>query len=79
MTDKEILVVKKEQDKMKFKVCDRMTNGWSPRRYEKIIANKDYNLIAYLLYDLHSMGYPIEKSFHKFKSMLSEPELFFLK
>lgn len=76
----ELLIVKKEgPDKLKFKVCDKNHNQWSPKKYEKIIANKDHNLIAYLFYDLYSMGYPMEKSYLKFKAMLNEPELFFLK
>jgi len=75
----EILVVKKEKDKMKFKICGKEVNSWSPNKYEKVIANKDYNLLAYLLYDLHSMGYNIDKAYHKFKSLIHEPELFFLK
>jgi hypothetical protein len=79
MEKEELLVVKKERDKMKFKVCSRDTNGWSPKKYEKIIASKDYNLIAYLFYDLYSMGYPMEKAYLKFKSLLNDPELFFLK
>lgn len=77
MTD-ELLVAKKESEKMKFKVYNKETNRYSPSKYEKIIPNKDFNLLACLLYDLNAMGYPIEKSFGKFKEMLEEPELFFL-
>jgi len=79
MTKDEILVVKKSKDKLKFKVCDREVNHWSPSKYEKVIANKDYNLIAYLFYDLYSMGYDIDRAYSKFKTFLNEPELFFLK
>jgi len=75
---REILIVKRERDKLKIKVCDKETNRWSPSRYEKIIANKDYNLLAFLLYDLNSMGYNVERAFAKFKEILNEPELFFL-
>jgi hypothetical protein len=75
----EILIVKKEQDKLKFKVCDKNRNQWSPKKYEKIIPNKDYNLLAYLFFDLNSMNYPVEKAYLKFKTLLNEPELFFLK
>lgn len=77
----EILVIKKEKgsEKLKFKICNKETNSWSPSRYEKVIANKDYNLLAYLFYDLHSMGYNVEKAFAKFKNFMNEPELFFLK
>ena len=79
MTREEILVVKKDRDKLKFKVCNREKNNWSPSKYEKVIANKDYNLLAFLFLDLNNMGYNIEKSFIKFKALLNEPELFFLK
>lgn len=81
MEDKEILVVKKEKnsDKMKFKVVQQQKNQWSPSRYEKIITSHDYNQIAYLLFDLSKMGYNIDKAFAKFKELVNEPELFFLK
>jgi hypothetical protein len=83
MGKEEILVVRKEKgrgnDKLNIKVCDKETNKWSPSRYEKIIASKDYNLLAYLFYDLNSMGYNIEKAYLKFRTLLNEPELFFLK
>ena len=80
MVKEEILVVKKKgYDKMKFKVCEREKNKWSPNKYEKVIAGKDFNLLAFLLYDLNSMGYPIEKAFGKFKQLTNEPDLFFLK
>lgn len=75
----EILVVKKDRQKLKVKVTAREHNNWSPARYEKVIASQDYNLIAYLFYDLNSMGYNIEKAYHKFKQLLNEPDLFFLK
>jgi len=76
---KELLIASKEGDKLKVKICNKEKNNWSPNKYRKIIENRDYNLLAYLLYDLYTMGYPIEKAFHKFKEMLNEPELFFLK
>jgi hypothetical protein len=76
----EILAVKKTRDSpnLKIKVCDKEVNRWSPPRYEKIIKSRDYNLLAYLFYDLNNMGYNIEKAYFKFKAMLNEPELFFL-
>jgi len=76
----EILVVKREKgsDKVKFKVCNKEFNKWSHPSYEKVIAGKDYNLIAYLFYDLEHMGYPIEKSIEKFRKLQNKPELFFL-
>ena len=72
-------MVKKKRDALNFKVCKKETNRWSPSHYEKVIKGSDYNLLAYLFYDLHSMGFNIEKAFSKFKAFLNEPELFFLK
>jgi hypothetical protein len=79
MEKEELLIVKREREKLKFKVCEKNHNQWSPKKYEKIIASKDYNLLAYLFYDLNNMGYPIEKAYLKFKSLLNDPELFFLR
>ena len=80
MNKEEILVAKKHgYEKIKFKVCNKERNKWSPSKYEKVIAGRDYNLLAFLFYDLNSMGYNVEKAFLKFKSMLNEPDLFFLK
>jgi len=76
--NEEILIVRKDKDKMRFKVCEKKYNQWSPSKYEKVIASKDYNMIAYLLYDLYTMGYPIPKSYKKFLELLGDPELFFL-
>lgn len=75
----ELLVVKKKGEKVKFKVTDRQFNRWTPSKYEKIIANRDYNLLAFLFYDLYKMGYNIEKAYHKFKEFENDPELFFLR
>ena len=75
----EILVVKKgNRDKLKFKVVDKKNNEWNPKKYEKILSNRDYKMLALLFYDMNNMGYPIEKAFVQFKNLLDEPELFFL-
>jgi hypothetical protein len=80
MTEKEeLLVVKKAGDKLKFKVCDKETNKWSPHRYEKIIANRDYNLLAFLFFDLNNMGYKVHSAYRKFLELTNDPDLFFLK
>jgi len=78
MAKDEILVVKKNNTKMKFKVCDKNRKSWTPKRYEKVINGKDFNMLAYLFYDLYSMGYPVEKAHLKFKEFLNKPDLFFL-
>jgi len=77
----EILIAKKDKrdPRLRVKVTDRRVNGWAPARYEKIIQNKGYNELAYLLHDLHAMGYPIERAFNEFKKLINDPELFFLK
>lgn len=75
----ELLVVKKDRERLKFKTVKRHHAGWSPNKYEKIVSGKDYHLLAYLFYDLFSMGYPIEKAYNEFKRLANEPDLFFLK
>ena len=62
MVKEEILVVKRNRgsEKLKFKVCDKDVNSWNQPRYQKVIANRDCNLLAYLFYDLKSMGYNVE-------------------
>lgn len=79
MDENELLIVKKERDKLKFKAVQKQTAGWSPNKYEKVIKSKDYHLLAYLFYDLFSMGYPIEKAYNEFRKLANEPDLFFLK
>lgn len=79
MDDNELLVVKKDRERLKFKTVKKHSAGWSPNKYEKIVTNKDYHLLAYLFYDLSSMGYPIEKAYNEFKKLANEPDLFFLK
>ena len=76
--DDDILIVKRKHDKLRAKVVKKVRNDWSPARYEKIIAGKDYNLLAFLFYDLKNMGYNIEKAYGKYKELLNEPDLFFL-
>lgn len=79
MEDNEILIAKKEGEKMKIKTVRKHSQGWSPNKYEKILNGKDYHLLAYLFYDLYSMGYPVEKAYNEFRKLANEPDLFFLK
>ena len=76
--DEDVLITSKKFDKVKVKVVKQANNNWSPAKYEKIIKGKDFNLLAFLFYDLHNMGYPIEKAYGKYKNLLNEPDLFFL-
>ena len=81
----EILIVKKERTgfnserHLKFKITNKGSEGKGSTKYEKVIANKDFNLLAYLFYDLYNLGYNIPKAYDKFKQLLNEPELFFLR
>ena len=74
----DVLIVKRQHDKLKVKIVKKVKKDWSPAKYEKIINGKDFNLIAFLFYDLKNMGYDIEKAYGKYKNLLNEPELFFL-
>lgn len=80
MVGDEVLVVRKDRgsDKMRLKVVEKKFNNWAPPRYQKVLSNKDFRNIAFLLYDLNNMGYPIEKAYMHFKRLLNEPDLFFL-
>lgn len=78
MDDNELLIAKKERDRLKFKVVKKHKAGWSPNRYEKIIPSKDFHHLAYLFYDLHGMGYNVEKAYSEFRKLINEPNLFFL-
>lgn len=77
----ELLIANKQkfEDKIKFKITDKKRNGWSPNKYLKIISNKDPTNLAFLLYDLKAMGYPVDKAFERYKSFIDEPNLWFLK
>lgn len=74
----DVLIVKRQHDKLKVKVVKSQKNNWSPTKYEKIIKGNDFNLLAFLFYDLNNMGYNIEKAYGKYKNLLNEPDLFFL-
>jgi len=78
--DTEVLIARKEKaEKIRVKICKKEVSRWSPSKYEKMIDGKDYNQLAYLFFDLNLMGYNVQKAYNKFKSLLSEPDLFFLK
>lgn len=79
MAREELLIAKKKHGKLNFKIVNKEFNRWSPEKYQRIIAGKNYNSLAYLFYELWMMGYDIHKAYAKFKEIISEPELFFLK
>jgi len=76
--DNELMVIKRQQERLKIKIVKTVKNNWSPAKYEKIIKGRDFNILAFFFYDLHNMGYNIEKAYGKYKALLNEPELFFL-
>jgi hypothetical protein len=77
----EILITKKDKwsNELKFRVTDKRHNSWMPTKYQNIVINKDYNTLAFLFYDLHCQGYPIDKAYEKFRGIIREPQLFFMK
>jgi hypothetical protein len=77
----EILVVKKDKNKEKLnvKITDKHRGDWTPSKYLKVIPSKDFNMLAELFFDLHRMGYNIDKAYLRFKDFLNEPDLFFLR
>lgn len=75
----ELLVVKGNRDRLNFKVCGREHNNWSPARYQKVISGRDFNLLAILFCDLSNMGFNIDKAYGRYKRLINEPDLFFLK
>ena len=83
----ELLVARKKDRNLTFRVLKRAKDDWTPEdfgssgkecNFEAVIRNKDCNIIACLLVDLHRLGYPIDKAIAKYKELTSDPELFFL-
>ena len=79
MVKGEILIVKTKREGLSFKIREKGFNGWSPSSYENVIACKDSNKLALLLYDLDMMGFPVKKAIDRFKSLREDPKEFFLK
>ena len=77
----EVLIIRKDRrdPRLRIKVTEHKKNGWAPNRYEKIIASRDFNQLALLLYDLEAMGYPIDKAVSEYRKLKDDPSLFFLK
>lgn len=75
----ELLIAKTGKASLNVKVVERKKSRKDHRNYEQTIYNKDFNTLAYLLFDLEAMGYPIEKAIAKYREMRSDPGLFFLK
>lgn len=76
----ELLIIKKDKHArdIKFLVKDNIKNGYSPKKYENIMNNKDETHLANIFYDLNTMGYPIHKAYRKFRSYEKDPKSWFL-
>ena len=83
----ELLVARKKDNNLTVRVLKRNKDSWGPEdfgssakdaNFEMIIRNRDPTLIAYLLYDLQRIGFPIERALEKYKELVNKPDLFFL-
>jgi len=64
----DILIAKKDGERMKIKVVRQLKKGYCPANYLKVVNFKDYNDLALLFEDLDvMMSAPIEKAFVKYK------------
>jgi hypothetical protein len=68
MTDEKVLIVKKKESRMSFKVRTKKKNAYAPDDYLKVINPADYNQIALLFEDLDLLvGSPIDKAYREYK------------
>lgn len=82
----ELLILERKRGVIKVKLV-QSRRGMSKPIYHRVLPNKDYNLLALLLYDLDKLeffyGWNLDKAATKFvelkKGELKNPELFFLK
>jgi hypothetical protein len=84
----DFIVARKKDSNLTFRTLKRKDYAWGPEsfgssgkdcNFEVVIRNKDAMLLAYLLYDLKGIGYPIDKAIAKLKEMTEKPDLFFLR
>jgi hypothetical protein len=63
-----VLIIKKKEARMSFKVRTKKKNAYAPDDYIKVVNPKDYNQMALLFEDLDLLiGAPIEKAFREYK------------
>jgi len=83
----ELLVARKKDSNLTFRVLKRKKDEWGPEdfgssgkdtNFEMVIRQRDPMLLAYLLLDLQRIGYPIDKAIAKFREITDKPDLFFL-
>jgi hypothetical protein len=66
--EEKVLIVKKKDSRMSFKVRTRKRNAYAPDDYVRVVNPKDYNNLALLFEDLDLLiGAPIEKAFREYK------------
>lgn len=64
----DILIAKKIGEKMQFKVVEKVSKGYAPDKFLKVVNFKDYNELALLLEDLDVvMNAPVEKAYRLYK------------
>jgi|WetSurMetagenome_2_1015567.scaffolds.fasta_scaffold126552_2 hypothetical protein len=66
----DVLIVQadKRKERLNFKVRKRVTKGYIPNHYTKVLNPKDYNDLALLFEDLDFViGAPVEKAYIKYK------------
>jgi hypothetical protein len=69
MSEEKVLVAKKKDNKMSFKVRTKKRNSYSPDEYVKAVNPKDFNQLALLFEDLDLViGAPIEKAYREYKN-----------
>ena len=74
----EILIIKKDKDKLKVKSVPRQTRRFSPYSYIKTLNPKDFNDLAMLFEDLNILlNSPIEKAYKKYKENKGKENPFF--
>ena len=56
-------------EKIQFKIVEKISKGFAPDKYIKIVNFKDYNDLALLFEDLDFvMNAPVEKAFSLYKN-----------
>jgi len=84
----ELLIARKKNSNLIVRILRHDKDNWdaesfgksqSECNFEAVIKSKDATLIAYLLYDLKNMGFPIEKAIAKLRELTDKPDLFFLR
>ena len=64
----DILIAKKEGEKMQIKVVKNMNKGYAPHKYLKVVNFKDFNDLALLFEDMDMLlNAPVEKAFRRYK------------